>query len=396
MIRFSYIILFVLLIGGCKKDVNTSGTGSNGFIKEFNFLSQNSGASYLEQTSDHNLLVIGREGNSPGNLFIMKVDLHGNLLWHKSILKDTFSVDYIRSLGDGTYLSSDYNWFSLIDSSGNYLWNVNNGSVPGTYSGSDAVFSNGKYYQGFSNGSASASPTNSFVYAYDKNHNLLGGYSFPDSGFYHGHTIWLNVLGANPDGTLKILGQKYCSPNWNWTDPWKMFFGKTSGIYLKDTVSVGDRQIRYTDNPVNFITTPDQGFVVFGTRTDFATNLASIFIFVLDNNLTLKAQYSFSYNGFATLPHNVSLCHDGGYLISGYYVNTLSNQNDNGYLLRIDKNGNKLWDKTFSTSGSSIFYSAVELNDGSIAVAGTSNSFGKGKNGADILIVKMDANGNLQ
>ena len=110
----------------------------------------------------------------------------------------------------------------------------------------------------------------------------------------------------------------------------------------------------------------------------------------------MKSENTYSYNGFATVPWNASRCRDGGYLIVGQYTNTLANSNNNSYLLKIDANGNKEWEKTFSPAGSSVLRAGVELNDGSIAVTGITTGFGKGKNGNDILLMRLDANGNLK
>lgn len=393
--RHYILIMLILVIGSCKKNSNTT-TTPNGFIKEFNFSGTASYGAYIEETSDHNLLIIGREGTKPGNLFICKTDLKGNLLWHKSITKDTFTVDYIRAMNNGTYLNSDYNWFSMIDSTGNFLWSVNNSSVPSAYLGSDAIYSNGKYYQGFSNGSANGNASNSFVYVYDNNHKYLTTYYYNDNGFNAGKTNWIDVLGAYPNNSLKILGVKFYHKAWNWTDPWKIFYGTASTTAFTDTVSFEGQKTRYYDNPYYFITTPDSGFVILSTRIDAATNLSSILVLNLDKSLVLKSENTYSYNGFATTPQNVSRCGDGGYLIVGQFKNTLANSNNNGYLLRVDANGNKLWEKTFSPAGSSILYACTELSDGSIAVTGSTTSFGKGKNGNDILLMRLDANGDLK
>ncbi len=376
---------------GCQKGTNAP--AGSGFIKDFKLSDYGSYAQYIEQAKDRNLLIIGSED---GHCFVLKTDLNGTILWHKPILNDSLSIDYIRSMHNGTYLCSDYNWFSMIDSSGNFLWQVSNTSIPFGTTGSDAVYSKGKYYQSFSNGHGTGSPSNSFVNVYDINHKYLSKYTYQDTGYYHGKTLWIHIMGANPNGTLQILGQKFCNTNWGWGDPTKVFFGNTSGTSLADTMSVDDQFNRYTDNPVNFITTSDSGFIIFGTRTDFSTNLASILIIVLDKKLSMKAQYTFTYNGFSTIPHNLSICKDGGYLVTGHFINTLSNLNTSGYILSIDKNVNKIWEKSFSPPGSTDFYSGIELNDGNIAVAGTTNGFGHNKNGSEVLVMKLGANGDLK
>jgi len=51
-----------------------------------------------------------------------------------------------------------------------------------------------------------------------------------------------------------------------------------------------------------------------------------------------------------------------------------------------------IWQKAYGGSKKDIAYSSVQLNDGSIFLAGESKSWGKGK--SDMLIIKCDSNGN--
>ena len=156
-------------------------------------------------------------------------------------------------MNNGTYLVSNYNWFSLIDSTGNFLWSVDNSSVSSEFLGSDAIYSNGIYYQGFSNGAGGGgNPTNSFVYVYDNNHKFLTTYNYNDNGFNAGKTIWLDVLGTYPNNSLKILGVKLYHKAWQWSDPWKIFYGTASTTALIDTVTFEGQKARYYDNPYFF------------------------------------------------------------------------------------------------------------------------------------------------
>ena len=96
---------------------------------------------------------------------------------------------------------------------------------------------------------------------------------------------------------------------------------------------------------------------------------------------------------------------DGGYLLAGQ---TRSNDRDvtdgnNGdaeeWIIKLDANGNKLWDKTFGGNGYDGATSLLPTADGAYLVGGYTGYYGgdvtEGTNGnLDYWLIKMDANGN--
>ena len=84
---------------------------------------------------------------------------------------------------------------------------------------------------------------------------------------------------------------------------------------------------------------------------------------------------------------------DGGYIIAGdTYFGLQKYYNSDIYLIKIDANGNKLWDKTFGDSGFDNSYSVQQTTDGGYIIAGGTTSFTNGD--YDVYLVKTDANGN--
>ncbi len=80
---------------------------------------------------------------------------------------------------------------------------------------------------------------------------------------------------------------------------------------------------------------------------------------------------------------------DNNFLICGY---TSSNKNNSDfYLLKIDKNGNILWEKIFGGPGWDISYNIIKIKN-DFLLTGYTNSFGNGK--TDIYLAKVDTNGN--
>lgn len=97
---------------------------------------------------------------------------------------------------------------------------------------------------------------------------------------------------------------------------------------------------------------------------------------------------------------------DGGYLTSGYSnegadLDKSSTVGRTDYwVIRLDENGNKLWDRTFGGSEDDILTSAVETGDGGFLLGGYSASPVSGdkteshKGGYDYWVIKIDGFGN--
>ncbi len=82
---------------------------------------------------------------------------------------------------------------------------------------------------------------------------------------------------------------------------------------------------------------------------------------------------------------------DGGYLVAGF-TESYGNGWEDIWLIKIDKNGNKVWDKTFGGSSSDEAKAIIETRDGGYLVAGFTESYGNGWD--DIWLIKIDKNGN--
>jgi hypothetical protein len=108
-----------------------------------------------------------------------------------------------------------------------------------------------------------------------------------------------------------------------------------------------------------------------------------------------------------------SICQttDGGYLLAGtnYGVGISGDKTQAGkgyddyWIVKIDSNGNKLWDKTFGGNDSDMLYAVKQTPDGGFLLAGSSGSGISGDktqpnrriagNSKDYWIIKTDANG---
>ncbi|MGC8814396.1 MAG: hypothetical protein ACP5QL_08340, partial [Dictyoglomus sp.] len=62
------------------------------------------------------------------------------------------------------------------------------------------------------------------------------------------------------------------------------------------------------------------------------------------------------------------------------------------YIIKLDSNGDKVWEKTYGGSKNDGAYSIQQTTDGGYIVAGYTNSFGAGY--GDFYIIKTDSEGN--
>ncbi|WCK57564.1 hypothetical protein PP175_26220 (plasmid) [Aneurinibacillus sp. Ricciae_BoGa-3] len=96
---------------------------------------------------------------------------------------------------------------------------------------------------------------------------------------------------------------------------------------------------------------------------------------------------------------------DGAFVAVGYTTSVdgdlkgLNKGGNDGFLIKFDTNGNKIWANTFGGSKDDYFYSVSPSSDGGVSVVGLSYSIDKdmtglNKGSADGIVVKYDANGN--
>jgi hypothetical protein len=84
----------------------------------------------------------------------------------------------------------------------------------------------------------------------------------------------------------------------------------------------------------------------------------------------------------------------GGYLFSTGFMSPIDVDFADAWLVKIDSNGNKQWDKTFGGTDWDTAESVQETSDGGYILAGYTKSYGAG--GSDFWLIKTYSNGNKQ
>lgn len=163
-----------------------------------------------------------------------------------------------------------------------------------------------------------------------------------------------------------------------------------------------------TDSPEErlktIVNTPDGGYLLAGhsyyrgwaVKTD------------AQGNVLWQKTYFGEGNPTSSELTSVSVMADGGFLLGGYSnedAGRSKSQPSRGsfdfWVLRIDKNGNKLWDKTIGGSGQDYLFSMLPADDGGFLLGGTSRSPASGEKSTrsyveDFWLVKIDSTGGIR
>jgi hypothetical protein len=142
----------------------------------------------------------------------------------------------------------------------------------------------------------------------------------------------------------------------------------------------------------SLIQTADGGYAIAGDTYSFGAGLLDVYVVKLDAHGNL--QWTKTIGGKKEdIGFSLVQTSDGGYAIAGFTQSFGAGKWD-VYVVKLDANGNLQWTKTIGGPKDDQGFSLIQTSDGGYAVAGFTKSFGAGE--ADVYVVKLDANGNLQ
>ena len=135
--------------------------------------------------------------------------------------------------------------------------------------------------------------------------------------------------------------------------------------------------------------TTDGGYIVCGTTGSFGAGRTDVWLIKTDENGdTIWAK---TYGGSDTeYGLSVQQTADSGYIITGW--TWPFDGWEDGLLIKTDENGDTLWTRTFSESpAADAGYSVQQVADKGYIVCGITTSY---SGGLDVLLIKFDKNGN--
>lgn len=208
------------------------------------------------------------------------------------------------------------------------------------------------------------------------------GTQYQDMGF--------NAIRTN-DGGFALLGYSNSQ-----IDGGDLYFVKTDNTgQLEWEKLFGPK---YVDYGFSLVENDDEEFILAGTengfynptQTDFVTHDADILI-VKTNNLGNEIWYkTFGGNGH-DWAKDIIVCPEGGYFICGS-TQSFGEGSFDVFLMKIDENGDEIWMKTFGGSEYDYGEKLQIAADGNIYISGTSASYSTNLK-PDHFIIKADKNG---
>ncbi|QHV97800.1 T9SS C-terminal target domain-containing protein [Spirosoma endbachense] len=326
----------------------------------------------------------GQDGNKSDpnrgreDFWVVKIDGSGNKVWDKTFGGSRSDLLYTMvGTSDGGFLlggssdsgqdgnKSDPNrgegdfWVVKIDGSGNKVWDKTFGGSFGDYLTSVAATSDGGFLLGGYSGSGQT-----------------GNKSDPSRG--GDYDYW--VVKINGSGN-KVWDKTFGGTN---TDQLYSVAATSDGGFLLGGSSLSDQD---------------------GNKSDLYRGSRDYWAVKVDGSGNKVWDKTFGGRDYDHLTSVVTTS-DGGFLLGGYSNSgqdgNKSDPNRGGldyWVVKVDKNGTKVWDKTFGGSDSEYLYAVVGTSDGGFLLGGMSTSYQSGnksepsKGGGDYWVVKVDGNG---
>ncbi|AKA35073.1 hypothetical protein [Flagellimonas lutaonensis] len=384
---------FLITILGCSDDEGISPIEESTFLGELAWMKNFGGsgedtAQAVVKTSDGGYAILGYTNSTDGDImnkslavndyWLLKLDADGNLLWSKTYggSKDDRGQSVIET-GDGGFAIVGYamsddgdgsnnegfhdNWILRLDATGNILWEKSFG-----FSGHDHSYDvvqtadGGFFFAGFLDVTQSGGEGN-----------------FGKGGYLTRHGVgefWGTKLDAQ--GNLQ----------------WRRYFGGTNN-----------------DRAYGVVVAHDGGFVMAGASESDDFDITDpkgsydFWVVKVDKNGTLVWQRSLGGSGI-DIARDITKTADGGYMVVGHTFSVDADVSKNNgesdvWLVKLDDNGNMLWQKTFGGSEFDAAESISPTIDGGFLIAGNAKSndghLSENNGENDLWLMKTDGNGNL-
>lgn len=312
------------------------------------------------------------------------MDQLGDIIWQKTY--GTTFYEFVSSIGptfDGGYIisatadvtpSEDF-WIIKLDDDGNILWQKSYGGSNSEIVASIQQTKDGGFIVAGTTISFGAGGSDIWVLKLDSQGNIIWQNSYGTSEYETAYSIALTkqggciITGTGPgqSPTVDAIALRLDSKG-------NLLWSKSYGSSGSDTA--------YS------IDSGGGTFTLIG-QTDSVNNTAIDF-WAMKLNRRGKILWQRAYGGLGVDSGlSIKRTRDGGYIFAGH---TLSASTDwNISVVKLDSNGNALWQNVYGGSGSEEAYSITSTTDHGYAVAGWSDSFGAGL--ADMWILKLDSNG---
>lgn len=141
--------------------------------------------------------------------------------------------------------------------------------------------------------------------------------------------------------------------------------------------------------------TDDRGFIIVGFTDSFGAGGRDVYLIKTDAEGNESWAKTFGGTG-EEYGWDVQITPDGGFIIASQ-TNSYGNGDIDAYLIKTDKAGNKVWDKTYGGEKIDRVFSVQQTKDGGYITTGITYSYeSTDENDRDGYLLKTDAKGNQE
>ena len=352
-------------------------------------------ANSIQETTDGGYIIAGDFGfeypNFDHYVWVLKLDSNGNIVWQKTYGgSDSGIANSIQETTDGGYVvagatasfgagSGDV-WVLKLDSNGNIVWQKTYGGSRGDIAYSIQKTTDGGYVVAGKTKSFGDSIGDVLIIKLDSNGNVIWQKTYGGSSLDIAYSIQ-----ETTDGSYVVAGQTLSFGAGN-NDVWVLKLDSNGNIVWQKTYGGAG-----SESAKSIQETTDGGYVVTGTNGSFSAHSNSWTI-KLDSNGTVLWQKIYGENDDEDSMSSIQETTDGGYVVAGATASFGAGSGD-VWVLKLDSNGNVVWQKTYGGTRWDRAFSIQETTDGGYVVAGYTESVVIGPSG--IFVLRLDSNGEI-
>jgi len=215
----------------------------------------------------------------------------------------------------------------------------------------------------------------------------------------NGNKLWHSTYGGSlddsaldmtvsSDGNYLLIGDTYNFGHHGNEDVWLLKIDKNGNIIWSKTYGRSDKD----EQGNRIIQTRDGGYMILGMRLNSpSTYDYDILLIKIDRNGNYLWEKTIG-GPYYEFPNFIVQTDDGGYAITAYTFSYGAGSADY-WLVKTDEHGNKQWDVTFGGPSADYCLDGIQTSDGGFLLCGQTYSYGHGSGDDDIWIIKTNSNG---
>lgn len=310
--------------------------------------------------------------------------------WVVELPASAFSTDGFIIAGETSSFSwsiaNTNAWVARIDGAGNVLWAIVMGGDQADGASAAYATTGGFVMTGYTRSLGGGK--DSWIFKLDQDGNPLWQKAYGGSNADDTITMPLQTMGG---GDFLVAGYSRPSGTGTQMDAWVMKLDSAGGIIWQATYGAAnvDKALSIRQIPAASAT-PD--IVLSGSTYAGEANNEDGWVLRLAS-VDGSAIWQAAYGGLRPEAFNdLEETADGGILVAGFTESFGAGGKDI-WVLKLDADGEILWQKAFGGAGDEEAYSIEQASDGNYLIGGATDSFGSG--GKDSWIIRLDANGSV-